>query len=213
MDLLQQVHILIVLGAPELDAVLQVRSHERRVWGQNLLPWTAGQTSFHAAQDMVGVLGCKSTLPGHVELLINQHPQVFLLRVALNPFSVQPVLVFGIAPTQMQDLALGLLEPHEVCKGPPLQPVKVPLDGLKLQIRPSFNTLGSYLFCDFHGNVHLDEQEFAAWLRGSLLLLIDVLLYWMSLLLSSVFLLVKIVKILHSALQSVKQFKNGYHYC
>ncbi|KAK4824932.1 hypothetical protein QYF61_021552 [Mycteria americana] len=79
--------------------------------------------------DMVGFLGCKRTLAGHVELLINQHPQVLLLRAALNPFSAQPVFVLGIAPTHVQDLALGLVELHEVHTGPPLKPVKVPLDG------------------------------------------------------------------------------------
>ena len=30
----------------------------------------------------------------------------------------------------MQDHALGLAEPHEVHVGPPLKPVKVPLDGI-----------------------------------------------------------------------------------
>ena len=32
--------------------------------------------------------------------------------------------------TEMQDHALGLAEPHEVHVGPPLKPVKVPLDGI-----------------------------------------------------------------------------------
>ncbi|KAK4827407.1 hypothetical protein QYF61_017837 [Mycteria americana] len=82
------------------------------------------------AQDTVGFLGCKCTLPGHVDLLINQHPQVLLLRVALNPFSAWPVFVFGIAPTHVQDLELGLVELHEVRTGPLLKPVKVPLDGI-----------------------------------------------------------------------------------
>ncbi|KAK4824261.1 hypothetical protein QYF61_012527 [Mycteria americana] len=78
---------------------------------------------------MVGFRGCKCTFLGHVELLINQHSQVFLLRAALNPFSAQPVFVLEIAPTRVQDLALGLVELHEVCMGPLLKPVKVPLDG------------------------------------------------------------------------------------
>jgi len=38
--------------------------------------------------------------------------------------------VLGIVPIYVQDLALGLGEPHEVCMGPPLKPVKVPLDGI-----------------------------------------------------------------------------------
>ena len=55
---------------------------------------------------------------------------------ALNPFSTQPLFVLGIALAQMEALALalGLVEPHEVCTGPSLKPVQVPLDG-----SPSFH--------------------------------------------------------------------------
>jgi len=35
--------------------------------------------------------------------------------------------VLGIAPTHVQDLALGLVEPHEVLMGPLLKLVQVPL--------------------------------------------------------------------------------------
>ncbi|KAK4808830.1 hypothetical protein QYF61_001338 [Mycteria americana] len=84
----------------------------------------------HQTQYMVGFLGCKHTLLGHVELLINQRLQVLLLRAAINPYSTQPVFVLGTAPTHVQDLALGLVELHEVRTGPPLKPVKVPLDGM-----------------------------------------------------------------------------------
>ncbi|NXY06305.1 F120B protein, partial [Pteruthius melanotis] len=51
------------------------------------------------------------------------------LRAALNPFSIQPVFVLGIAPTQVWDLVLGPVEIDEVCTGPPLKPVQIPLDG------------------------------------------------------------------------------------
>jgi len=46
-----------VLRAPELNAVLQVRSHQSRVEGQNHLSRPAGHASPDAAQDMVGPLG------------------------------------------------------------------------------------------------------------------------------------------------------------
>jgi len=61
LNLLQQLHVLLVLGASELDTVLRVRSHESRVEGQNHLPQPAG------TQDMVDLLGCKCTLPAHAE--------------------------------------------------------------------------------------------------------------------------------------------------
>ena len=86
-----------------------------------------------AAQDVVGLLGCERTLVGHVQLFIHQHSQVLLGRVAFNPVIPQPVLIPGVALTLMQDLALGLVDPHDVHTGPLLQLVQVLLDGI-----PSF---------------------------------------------------------------------------
>jgi len=75
---------------------------------------------------MVGLLGCDRTLLAYVQLFVHQCPQDLLSRAALNPFIPQPV---WIAPTQVQDPALGLIEPHEVHMGPLLELVQVPLDG------------------------------------------------------------------------------------
>jgi len=40
------------------------------------------------------------------------------------------VLIAGVASAHMQDLALGLVEPHEVHMGPLLELVHVLLDGI-----------------------------------------------------------------------------------
>jgi len=48
----------------------------------------------------------------------------------LHPFIPQPLLIVGVAPTQVQDPALGLVEPHEVHTAPLLDLVQVPLDGM-----------------------------------------------------------------------------------
>ncbi|KAK4831476.1 hypothetical protein QYF61_017724 [Mycteria americana] len=141
LDSLQQVHVLFMLGAPELDAVLQVESHQSGAEGQNHLCRPAGHASFYAAQDTVGLLGCERTLSAHIELLINQQPQVLLLRAAFSPFFSQPVFVLGIALTHVQDLALGLVELHEGHMGPRLKPVKVPLDGIPALQRNLMYTL------------------------------------------------------------------------
>ena len=85
-----------MLGAPELNTELRVGCHESIVEGENHLPRPGGHASFDAAQDAVGFLGCKRTLPGHVELLVTQHPQVLLCRAALSPLNAQPVFVLGI---------------------------------------------------------------------------------------------------------------------
>ena len=92
LDRLQQLHVFPVLRAPELDAGLQVRSHQSRVEGQNHLPQPAGHTVFDAAQDMVGLLGCEHTLVAHIQPFIYQYPQVLLLRLlSVNPSLNPPV--------------------------------------------------------------------------------------------------------------------------
>ncbi|KAK4806791.1 hypothetical protein QYF61_005587 [Mycteria americana] len=133
LDPLQQLHVLLVLRAPELDAVLQVGSHQSRIEGQNHLPQPVGHASFDAAQDKIGLLGCERTLLAHVQLFVHQYPQVLFRRAALDHIIPQPLLKPRIAPTQVQDPALGLVEPHEVHTGPLLQLVQVPLDDI-----PSF---------------------------------------------------------------------------
>jgi len=60
-------------------------------------------------------------------------PKSFWAGAALSPFIPQPVLIPGVALTQVKDLALGLVEPHEVQMGPFLKLVQVPLDDI-----PSF---------------------------------------------------------------------------
>ncbi|PKU36192.1 hypothetical protein llap_13505 [Limosa lapponica baueri] len=99
-----------------------------RAEGQNPLPEPVDHASFDAAQDVVVFLGREHTLLAQAELPISHHLQV--LRAALNPFSTQPILVLGIAPTDMQDLALALVELQEVHTGPSLKPVKISLDGI-----------------------------------------------------------------------------------
>ncbi|PKU41108.1 hypothetical protein llap_8578 [Limosa lapponica baueri] len=109
-------------------------SHESREEEKNHLSRPAGHASFDAGQDVVGFLGCQCTLLAHVEVLIHQHPQVLLLRAALQPFSAQPVFVPGIA------IVLGFVELHEVSMGPPLKPVQVPLDGIPSLMRVNHAT-------------------------------------------------------------------------
>jgi len=67
----------------------------------------------------------------HVQLFIHQYSQVLLGRAALNPFIPQPLLILGVAPTQMQDLALGPVKFHEVHTGLFLELVQVPLDSIQ----------------------------------------------------------------------------------
>jgi len=92
LDLLQQLHVLLVLRAPELDRILQVGSHQSRAEGQNHLPHPAGHASLDVAQDTVGLLGCKCTFVAHVQLFIHQQSQVLLSRAALNSLIPKPCI-------------------------------------------------------------------------------------------------------------------------
>ena len=60
-------------------------------------------------------------------------PQVLLHRSSLIEFFSQSVHVSGIALTQLQHLASGLVEPHSVNVGPLFKSVQVSLDSI-----PSF---------------------------------------------------------------------------
>ena len=71
---LQQLCILPLLEAPGLDAVLQMGPHEGRVEGDSPFTVPVGHSFFGAAQDTVGILGCKSTLLAHIHLFIHQDP-------------------------------------------------------------------------------------------------------------------------------------------
>ena len=116
-----------------MDSELQVGSHQCGAEGQNPFAEAGVHAAFdagHASVDAAGLLGCEHTLLGHVELLVNQNLQVLLLKAALNPFSIQPAFVLWIALTQVQDIALGLVQHHEVCTGPLLKPIQVSLDGI-----------------------------------------------------------------------------------
>ena len=79
---------------------------------------------------MVGFLGWKGTFLAHMQLPNHHYPQIILGRAALNPFIPQLVLVVKVALTQVQDLAFGFVEPHEIHLGSLLKPGQVPVDGI-----------------------------------------------------------------------------------
>jgi len=112
-----------VLRVLELDARLQV-GVSSRVEQRNRIP-SLDLLATLVLVDIVGLLGCEWMLSAHVQLFIHYYPQVLLDRAVLNPFIPQPVLIAGVAPNQMQDPALGLVEPHEVHTGPLLGVVQV----------------------------------------------------------------------------------------
>ena len=99
LDPLQQLYVLFVFRAPDLDAVLHLESLKSRVKGQNHLPQSAGHASLDATQDRVaGVPGgiqetfrCCTEGHGLVEkygeIVVGGYLDWIILEVFSNPLS------------------------------------------------------------------------------------------------------------------------------
>ncbi|KAK4815176.1 hypothetical protein QYF61_021036 [Mycteria americana] len=110
LDTLQPLNVPLVVGGPKLNTAFEVRPHQCR--------------------DAIGLLGHLGTLLAHIQPAVNQHPQVLLCLAAFQPLFPKPVALHGVVVAQVQDLALGLVEPHTIDLGPSIQPVQVPLQSL-----------------------------------------------------------------------------------
>ncbi|PKU44339.1 integral membrane protein dgcr2 idd [Limosa lapponica baueri] len=51
-------------------------------------------------------------------------------KVSLQPLFPKPVALHGVVVTQVQDPALGLVEPHTIGLGPSIQPIQILLKSL-----------------------------------------------------------------------------------
>ena len=127
LDPLQQLHVLIVLGDAELDAVLQMRCHQSRAKGQNHLPQPAGCASFDAAQ---GLLGCERTLPVILNFWSASTCKSFSSRLLSIHSLPSLYLCLGFPRPRCSTLQFALLDLNKVHRDPPLKPAQVPLDGI-----------------------------------------------------------------------------------
>ncbi|GAB0207267.1 hypothetical protein GRJ2_003192300 [Grus japonensis] len=128
--MLQHLNVLLVVRGPNLNTVLKVWPHQCRVQGDNHFPTPAGHTVSDTSQDAICRLGHLGTLLAHIQLVVNQHPQVLFCRAAFQPLFPKPVVCHGVVVTQVQDLALSLVEPHTIGLGPSIQPVQISLQSL-----------------------------------------------------------------------------------
>ncbi|KAK4820755.1 hypothetical protein QYF61_006095 [Mycteria americana] len=119
LDTLQHLNVSLVVRGPKLNTVF-----ERRVQGHDHFPSPAGHAIFDTSQDAIGFLGHLGTLLAHIQAAVNQHPQVLLCQAAFQPLFPKPVVLHGVIGTQVQDLALSLVEPHTIDLGPSIQPVQ-----------------------------------------------------------------------------------------
>ncbi|KAK4830327.1 hypothetical protein QYF61_010091 [Mycteria americana] len=130
LDTLQHLNVPLVVGGPKPNTVFKVQPHQCRVQGHDHFPSPAGHTIFDTSQDAIGFLGHLGTLLAHIQLAVNQHPQVLLCLEAFQPLFPKPAALHGVAVAQVQDLALGLVKPYTIDLGPSIQPVQVPLQSL-----------------------------------------------------------------------------------
>ncbi|KAK4822886.1 hypothetical protein QYF61_021105 [Mycteria americana] len=122
LDTLQHLSVLLVVKGPKLNTVFEVRPHQCQVEGDNHFPSPAGHAVSDTSQDAIGLLGHLGTLLAHIQVAVNQHPQVLFCQAAFQPLFPKPVALHGVAVAQVQDPTIGL--------GPSIQPVQVPLQSL-----------------------------------------------------------------------------------
>ncbi|KAK4813930.1 hypothetical protein QYF61_003000 [Mycteria americana] len=130
LDTLQHLNVFLVVRGPKLNTVFEVWPHQCRVQGHDHFPTPAGHTISDRSQDAIGLLGHLGTLLAHIQLAVDHHPQVLFHRAAFQPLFPKPVALHGVVVTQVQDPALGLVEPHRIGPNPWIQPVQIPLQSL-----------------------------------------------------------------------------------
>jgi len=128
--MLQHLDVFLVVMGPEWNTVHEVRPHQCRVKGHNHLTAPAGHTNPDTSQDAVGLLVHLGTLLMHFQLAMNHHPKFLFCQATFQPLLPNPVALHGVAVTQGQDPAFGLVEPHTAGLSPSIQPVQIPLQGL-----------------------------------------------------------------------------------
>ncbi|KAK4815602.1 hypothetical protein QYF61_004817 [Mycteria americana] len=113
LDTLQHLNVSLVVRGPKLNTVFEVRPHQCQVQGHDHFPSPAGHATFDTSQDAIGFLGHLGTLLAHIQLAVNQHPQVLFHRAAFQPLFPKPVALHGVAVAQPIDPA---------CPGPSAEP-------------------------------------------------------------------------------------------
>ncbi|KAK4830413.1 hypothetical protein QYF61_010944 [Mycteria americana] len=118
------------LSCSEGPKLFEVWPHQCRVQQHDHFPSPAGHTVPDTSQEAVGFLGYLGTLLAHIQLAVDQQPQVLFRQAAFQPLFPKPVALHGVVVTQVQDPTLRLVEPHTIGLGPLIQSVQIPLQSL-----------------------------------------------------------------------------------
>ncbi|GAB0208342.1 mitochondrial enolase superfamily member 1 [Grus japonensis] len=128
--MLQHLNVLLVLRGPKGNTVFKVQSDQCRVQEDDHFLSPAHRTVSDTSQEAIGLLGHLGTLLAHIQPAIDQYPQVLFHQAAFQALFPKPVALHGVVVTQVQDLALSLVEPHTIGLSPLIQPVQIPLQSL-----------------------------------------------------------------------------------
>ncbi|KAJ7405457.1 hypothetical protein WISP_139464 [Willisornis vidua] len=123
-----------------MHTALEVQPHQCRVQWNDSFPSPAGHAVADTSQDATGLLGHLGTLLDHVHLAVNQYPQVLFHRAGFQTLFPQSVALPWFVVTQVQDLALHLIEPHKIGLGPLSQPAQILLQSLSALQQTNIHT-------------------------------------------------------------------------
>lgn len=154
--------------------ILQVGSQKIWVDGENHLPWSCWPNFFWCTHDTVGFLGWKHKLLAHVELFINKHSQVLIIRAALSIgvsqiyssllqnsiFICCPYIIWCQNKIQEEEKTKGYTCPiHEPYKCTYIHHIDK-----MLSLTPFKKNLFSFLYFSFSSLVYRKLEFFYCWL-------------------------------------------------
>ncbi|KAK4807208.1 hypothetical protein QYF61_024328 [Mycteria americana] len=104
LDTLQHLNVFLVVRGPKPNTVFKVRSHQCQVQKDDHFSSSAGDTISDTSQDAIGFLGHLGTLLAHIQLAVDQHPQVLFHQAAIQPLFPKPMALHGVVVTQVPAL-------------------------------------------------------------------------------------------------------------
>jgi len=116
-------------SAPQCPSCIE-GPHQCQVQEEVHFPTPADHAVPDTSQDAIGLLCHLGTLLAHVQPAVDQHPQVLFCWAVLQPLLPKLVALHGVVVTQVQDLALSLVESHAVALGPLIRSVQILLQSL-----------------------------------------------------------------------------------
>ncbi|KAK4831331.1 LOW QUALITY PROTEIN: hypothetical protein QYF61_016820, partial [Mycteria americana] len=128
LDTLQPLKVSLGVGGPKLNTAFEVRPHQCRVQGTITALVLLATLFLIQARMLLAFLATWAHCQLVFTRLSTNTPRSFSARQL--PSHSSPSLVAGVVVTQVQDPALGLVEPHTIDLSPWIQPLQVPLQSL-----------------------------------------------------------------------------------